>query len=157
MSNPSIIHRLLGVIHRFGTLPPKQNLPIQDVQPALISDRHPSDCRPYSSDNRQVKGQNRPTFLFIRQLIVNQYEVIVKWINGSNRPIIDRRDIIFDRSAMFQAPDNLMMIHRNRQSGWFSRCPKWPSNCQPDCRIHQLAALSGRSKGVVTNSREGVQ
>jgi hypothetical protein len=112
MGNPSIIHRLLGVIHRVGTLPPKQNLPIQDVQPALISARHPSDCRPYSSDNRQVKGQNRPTFLFIRQLIVNQYAVIVKWINGSNQPIIDRRDIIFDRSAMFQAPENRLITGR---------------------------------------------
>jgi hypothetical protein len=48
-----------------------------------------------------------------------------------DRPIIDRRDIIIDRSTMFQAPDDLKMIHRNRQSGWFSRCQNWPSNRQP--------------------------
>jgi len=133
MSNPSIIHRLLGVIHRFGTLPPKQNLPKTyrfRMQPALISARQPSGCRPYSSDNRQVKGQNRPNLLLIRQPIVNQHAVIVKWINGSNRPIIDRRDIIIDRSTMFQVHDNLKMIHRNRQSGWFLRCLNWPSNLQ---------------------------
>ena len=135
MSNPSIIHRLLGVIHRFGTLPPKQNLPIQDVQPALISARHPSDCRPYSSDNRQVKGQNRPTFLFIRQLIVNQYAVIVKWINGSNQPIIDRRDIIIDRPAVFRAPENRLITVRCpsfRAAGvvesWFFPCSLHHSN-----------------------------
>ena len=59
MSNPSIIHRPLGVIHRFGTLPSKRNMSIQGVEPALISTHHPSDCLPYSSDNRQVKDQNR--------------------------------------------------------------------------------------------------
>jgi hypothetical protein len=71
MSNLSIIHRPLGVIHRFGTLPSKRNMSIQGVEPALISTHHPSDCLPYSSDNRQVKDQNRP--------------------------IIDRRDSIIDR------------------------------------------------------------
>jgi hypothetical protein len=48
-----------------------------------------------------------------------------------DRPIIDRRDIIIDRSTMFQAPDNLKMIRWNRQLGWFSRCQNWPSNRQP--------------------------
>jgi len=31
---------------------------------------------------------------------------------------------------MFQALDNLKMIHRNHQSDWFSRYPNWPSNRQ---------------------------
>jgi hypothetical protein len=35
MSNLLIIHRLLGVIHRFGTLPSKRNMSIQGLEPAL--------------------------------------------------------------------------------------------------------------------------
>ena len=87
MSNPSIIHRLLDVIYRFGTLALKQILPKTyrfleridrfRMQPALASARQPSGCRPYSSDNRQVKGQNRQTLLFIRQPIVNRIAVFV--------------------------------------------------------------------------------
>jgi len=84
-----------------------------------------------SSDNRQVKSQNRQAFFLIRQLIVNQYAVIVKWINGSNRPVIDRRDLIIGRSVMFRAIGDLKMTYWNRQRGWFSHCPKWPLNHQP--------------------------
>jgi hypothetical protein len=71
---------------------------IQGLEPALISTHHPSNCLPYSSDNRQVKDQNRP--------------------------IIDRRDSIIDRptttfrllaaitaqvTAQVEGRDNLLM------------------------------------------------
>ena len=80
MNNPSIIHRLIAVIHRFGTMPPDQNLPKRcqfRVLPVLMSAFQPSDCRPYSSDNRQMKAHDRPILFLIRKLIVNPIAVIV--------------------------------------------------------------------------------